>query len=81
MTAIPAYNLRRLRLPELLAHAGPGEPERRNVALELLRRNEKRGKGLSPDAPKAERLPIALGRLERRKAKLLRRQTRRLTPT
>jgi endonuclease V-like protein UPF0215 family len=71
---IPAYNLRRLRLPVLLVHAANGELERQKVALELLRRDEKRGRGLSSDPRDEERLPIALARLERRKAKLLRGQ-------
>jgi hypothetical protein len=42
----------------------------------LLRRDEKRDRRLSADAAAAERLPIALTRLEHRKAKLLRRQDR-----
>jgi hypothetical protein len=57
-------------------HAAQDEPERNQVALELLRRDEKRSKGLSPDVSEAKRLPIALARLEHRRAKLLRRQNR-----
>jgi hypothetical protein len=71
-TLIPSRNLQGLRLPELLAHAAQGEAERKQVALELLRRDEKRGKGLAADAAEAERLPIALARLEHRTTKLLR---------
>ena len=76
MTAVPSDDLQRLRLPELLTHAAQGEAKRKQVALELLRRDEKRGKRLSADAPDGVRLPIALARLEHREAKLLRRRHR-----
>ena len=61
--------LQRLRLPELLEHAAKGETERRDVALELLRRDENRGKGLAPDTSDEDRLRLALSRLERRVGK------------
>src|SRR5262249_3978298 len=67
VTAIPFGQRRRLRHPELITYAAQGEPERTHVALELPRGDEKRGKGLAADTLEAERLPIALARLERRK--------------
>jgi hypothetical protein len=71
LTTIPSDDLQRLRIPELLAHAAQGEAERQQVALELVRRDEKSGQGLSADVLEVERLPIALARLARREAKLL----------
>jgi hypothetical protein len=62
-------DLTRLRLPELLAHAAQDELQRRQVALELLRRDEKRGRGLDPAMAPGDRLGFALARLERRAAK------------
>src|SRR5262249_9283804 len=74
--AIRSEDSQRLRRPDLLTHAAQGEDVREQIALEPLRRDEKRGKGLSADAAEGERLSLALARLERRKAKLLRKQSR-----
>ena len=71
LTAIPAGDLHRLRLPELLTHAAQGEAERNQVALRASAET-RNAASLSRDVSEAERLPIALARLDRRKAKLRR---------